>query len=212
MLLKIRNYLLWGLFILLALSIGMYPLNYVFSDMSGELLATKAPELLKNTIWNVGFYAHIFLGGIALLIGWLQFVKRFRNKYINVHRKIGYAYIISVFVSGFTGLFISFYATGAWHTKLGFFLLAVMWLLTTIFALNAIKNKNIASHQNWMRRSYALTFSAVTLRLWIPLFMIGLGWTFIESYKVVAWLAWIPNLLIIEYFIYKNSLGVSRKS
>lgn len=201
---KIKNYLLWSIFILSAIAIGLYPLAYVFADMSGQLLGTKSAELLKNTFWNIGFYTHIFLGGLALLIGWVQFVKRIRTKYLEVHRKIGYVYIVSVMLSGFTGLFISFYATGPWHTKLAFFLLALLWLCTTTFAVRAIKNKNITSHQNWMKRSYALTFAAVTLRIWLPFFMAYLRWPFIDSYRIAAWLAWIPNLLVIEYFIYRS--------
>lgn len=204
MILKLKNFLLWSLFAFSAIAIGLYPLAYVFADMSGQLLGTKNAELLKNTFWNIGFYTHIFLGGLALFIGWLQFIKSFRTKYLGIHRKIGYVYILSVMLSGFSGLFISFYATGPWHTKFAFFLLAAMWLLTTTFAVKAIKNKNITSHQNWMKRSYALAFSAVTLRLWLPFFMAYLRWPFIDSYMMAAWLAWIPNLLVIEYFIYKS--------
>jgi hypothetical protein len=52
-----------------------------------------------------------------------------------------------------------------------------------------------------MIRSYALTFAAVTLRIWLP-FLIGiLGLTFIEAYKIVAWLSWIPNILVAELII-----------
>lgn len=198
---KVKNFLVWPLVVFFALGVGLYPLVYVFTDMSNNLLGTKTAELLQNTFWNVSFYTHIFVGGVALFIGWLQFVKRLREKNIRIHRMIGYVYTVSVLLSGFAGLFISFSATGPWHTKLGFFLLAVMWLLTTFMAIRSIRNKNITSHQYWMMRSYALTLSAVTLRLWLPFFSIVLGWTFLESYKIIAWLAWVPNLFFMELYI-----------
>lgn len=43
--------------------------------------------------------------------------------------------------------------------------------------------------------SYALCFSAVTFRLWLPL-LIWLFSDFTPAYQLVAWLCWIPNLLV----------------
>ena len=56
-----------------------------------------------------------------------------------------------------------------------------------------------------MIRSYALTFAAVTLRLWSPLLEAviqpELG---IEPYTIVAWLAWVPNLIFAQFIITKR--------
>jgi len=51
-----------------------------------------------------------------------------------------------------------------------------------------------------MIRSFALTFSAVTLRLYILLSQM-LGLDFITAYRAIAWLAWIPNALFAEWFL-----------
>ena len=57
-----------------------------------------------------------------------------------------------------------------------------------------------------MIRSFALTFGAVTLRLQLPLAGY-LGATgvipsdFVWSYQYIAWLAWVPNLIVAELFI-----------
>jgi uncharacterized membrane protein len=209
---SLKTYLVWPLILVLALGVGLYPLAYVWGDMSGGLLSSKSASLLQNSFWNLGFYLHIFLGGLALLIGWSQFVKKLRPipsnklgiKYRRIHRTVGYVYAVSVLLSGVAGLYISYYATGPWHTKLGFFLLAVMWLWTTTMAIKAIRNKKITNHQYWMMRSYALTFAGVTLRLWMPFFGAVLGWSFLDGYKVVAWLCWLPNLLLMEWYICKK--------
>ncbi len=51
-------------------------------------------------------------------------------------------------------------------------------------------------------RNYSLTFAAVTLRIWLPLFIVLFGIEQFElSYAVIAWLAWVPNLIIAELFI-----------
>ena len=46
----------------------------------------------------------------------------------------------------------------------------------------------------------ALTFAAVTLRLYLP-FPLMMGFSFVEGYRVIAWLAWVPNLMLAETFL-----------
>jgi len=192
----------WVLFIVLAISIGIYPFIYLIVDMkSNGLLGSKSQELLSTTIYNIGFYTHIILGGVALLIGWSQFSKKWRLKHIKLHRTIGETYIIAVLLSGLAGLYIAFYATGALETKLGFGLLAVLWLITTVLAYTSIKNKDIIAHQKWMIRSYALCFAAVTLRLWMPILPAIFNLKFSESYAIISWLCWVPNLIFAEILI-----------
>ena len=57
------------------------------------------------------------------------------------------------------------------------------------------------AHRAWVLRSYALTLAAVTLRLWLPGLHVGLGLPFAEVYQTVAWLAWVPNLIVIELWL-----------
>lgn len=174
--------------------------------MSSEgLLGGKPPELFQNHLWHLLFYVHIGLGGVALLTGWSQFSPKLRKKRLTLHRNLGKIYVISVLLSGIAGLYIAFYATGGIISILGFASLAILWLFTTFNAYTSIQKKQIILHQQWMIRSYALTFAAVTLRLWIPLFIGGFGLSFINTYLIVAWLSWIPNLLFAEWWIYRNN-------
>lgn len=194
--------LFWTIAIVLAIAIGLYPLTYLIIDMrSNGLLASKSEELLATSIYNYSFYVHIFLGAIALLIGWTQFSVKWRTKYLNLHRSIGKTYIIAVLLSGIAGLYIAFHATGGIVSKLGFSSLALLWLITTTAAYTTIKNKNIIAHQKWMIRSYALTFAAVTLRLWMPTIPIIFNIGFNESYPIISWLCWVPNILFAEILI-----------
>lgn len=193
------------LFILLALSasmIGIYPMLYFTVDMSNQgLLSTKPIEVLQSQIWNIAFYTHIAMGGIALLTGWSQFAEKWRQKRLNWHRNLGKIYVVSVFLSGTSGLYIAFFATGGIITVLGFACLAVLWLISTFKAYTSILKKKIEVHQRWMIRSYALTFAAVSLRLWLPMLTGVLGLSFINAYLTVAWLCWVPNLLLAEWCI-----------
>ena len=190
---------------LLAIAIGLYPLLYFVVDMSNQgLLGGKPPELFQNHLWHVLFYVHIGLGGIALLTGWSQFSSKFRQKWLNWHRNLGKIYVMAVLLSGIAGLYIAYYATGGIIAVLGFASLAILWLFTTFKAYQSIQKKKIILHQQWMIRSYALTFAAVTLRLWMPLLIGGLSLSFIKAYLIIAWLSWIPNLLWAEWWIRKE--------
>lgn len=57
--------------------------------------------------------------------------------------------------------------------KLGFG--SSLWLISAYQALNRVQNKKIQDHRNWMIRNYSLTFGAVTLRIWLPLFIVLFG-------------------------------------
>lgn len=190
---------LWILFATFALLIGFYPTIYFLIDRKFGLLNSKSAELLSNTFWNIGFYTHIILGGVALLIGWTQFSPKMRNSRIALHRKLGKAYVVSVLLSALGGIYIGFFATGGWVSSAGFICLGVVWFYTTLKAYLYIKNAEIVKHQKMMVFSYAACFAAVTLRIWLPILTIMFG-DFFKAYLVVAWLCWIPNL-IVAYLI-----------
>ena len=193
--------ILTPLFIFFAIAIGFYPLAYFLGDMRMGLLASKSAQLLSNQLWYFGFYTHISFGGIALLSGCTQFLPKLRQKRLSLHRTLGKVYIASVLLSGSAGFGIGFAASAGPIAQAGFITLAVAWLFTTIKAYLSIKRKNVTEHREWMTRSYALCFGAVTLRLWLPLFLGGLAMPFDTAYPIIAWLAWVPNLLVAELII-----------
>lgn len=195
---------------ILSTLIGLYPIIYFLFDRRFGLLSSKSVELLNDNLWNIAFYGHITLGGLALLIGWLQFSNKLRIKKAKLHRTIGKIYVISVFISGICGLFIALYATGGIISILGFFSLGLIWLTTTILGFKAIKNGNIELHEKFMIFSYAACFAAVTLRVWLPLLTIAMG-EFNSAYRIVAWLCWVPNI-IVAYLIVSNKRTQSKRS
>lgn len=61
-----------------------------------------------------------------------------------------------------------------------------------------------------MIRNYSLTFAAVTLRLWLPALSVA-GYSFNDSYMAVAWLSWVPNLIVAEIIANKAPSVVRRQ-
>ncbi|WP_347922864.1 DUF2306 domain-containing protein [Pontimicrobium sp. SW4] len=194
--------LIWIIFGSLCVLISLYPIQYLLADKPIALLLSKPTELLRSNVYNIFFYSHITLGGIALLIGWLQFSKKLRSKNIKLHRIIGKVYIASVLISGPAGLYIAFFATGGLLPQLGFSIGVLLWIIITYLGFSKIRKGHIEAHRKFMMYSYAGTFGAVTLRLWLP-FLIFIFGEFIMAYKIVAWLSWIPNMIVV-YFILKR--------
>lgn len=199
--------ILFTLVAVLAVGVGIYPLLYFLVDMSGGLMATKPRNVLESGLWNTAFYQHILFGGVAMLTGWLQFltatavIPRIRARRLQLHRLLGKVYLIACLLSGIAGLYLSGYATGGIIASFGFGGLAVCWLFSSTKAYLSIRKKDIDSHRAWMIRSYALTFAAVTLRIWLPLSQFGLGLEFESAYIVISWLCWVPNLMVAEVLI-----------
>ncbi|WP_373549700.1 DUF2306 domain-containing protein [Haliscomenobacter sp.] len=196
-----KSRVLTPIFLFFTISIGLYPLVYFLFDMSNGLMNSKSAQLLGNRLWQVGFYTHITFGGLALLSGCTQFLSSLRQKHLSLHRSLGKVYVASVMLSGVAGFGIAFAASAGVWAQMGFAALGFLWLYTTAKAFLAIKKRDIAEHQNWMTRSYALCFGAVTLRLWMPLFLGALGMSFSIAYPIIAWLSWVPNLVVAELII-----------
>lgn len=197
---------LWVLFAILAMLIGLYPIIYFLVDRKFGLLNSKSVELLTNTFWNIGFYTHIIFGGIALLTGWTQFSPKMRNRRMALHRKLGKVYVIAVLLSALAGIYIGFFATGGLISSTGFICLGIIWFYTTLKAYLYIKRGEVEKHQKIMVYSYAACFAAVTLRIWLPILTMLYG-NFSKAYLVVAWLSWIPNLLVAYLLTRKKAVN-----
>lgn len=160
------------------------------------------PELLAVVAQRkFVFFLHIGCGIVALALGAWNFVEASRRRFINLHRWIGRIYLICVLVSGIAGLALATTAQGGIAGQIGFGMLAVLWLSTGALAYYRIRNYDILLHRQWMIRNYALTFAAVTLRIWIPLLIGSAGYDFQEAYAAIAWISWVPNLLVAEFLL-----------
>jgi uncharacterized membrane protein len=173
----------------------------IFSARDAGLVSFKLQKPdFHLTPWVYVLYAHIVTAMLALIIGPFQIFLKQSKARVRRHRLLGYVYVISITVSGLVSLYLSLFATGGWIAGLGFFGLDVLWVTTTWVALRKIMVKDIQAHKAWMLRSYALTFAAVTLRIWLGPLALLFG-DFEAGYRVAAWLCWIPNLLVIEAVI-----------
>ena len=145
-------------------------------------------------------YAHGFGGAIAALIGPFQLITRIRKSWPKVHVWMGRTYLSAVLAGGLAGLYFAPVSSAGMVGRAGFAALAVFWLYSGTRAYLAIRRGNVQEHRRWMLRNYALTFAAATLRIELPLLIMG-GLTFHAAYTTVAWISWVPNWLAIEAWL-----------
>lgn len=191
--------ILWLLLAVLSVVVGLYPGLFFIGEKKVGILKIKPDALFLNPFWYLSFYVHIISGGLALLIGWMQFSANIRERKPILHRQVGKLYVMAVLLSSFTGFNIAFYASGGLPVALGFMTLSAVWFYTTLMAYLHIRQGQVAPHRNKMIYSYACCFAAVTLRLWMPL-LVALFGNFKTAYVVVAWWCWLPNVAI-AYFL-----------
>lgn len=204
--LKVNRWL--SLIAFLAIGISVYLMIQYFAigaDGSAFVL-DKLNEMNLRYIWYVMLYTHITTGIIAISTGWMQFIRKLRAKSYRLHKIIGRIYSGCIVFSGISGIYLSLYATGGLISTFGFLLLSLAWLYTLYQAIRAIAvRKDPIAHQKWMTRNFALTFAAVTLRIYLPVSMLLFGTEhFNVYYQAITWLCWVPNLFVAELILKKQ--------
>ena len=160
-------------------------------------------EYIHITAWRIAFFVHVFTSLLALLAGFTQFSKKLLKQKPKLHRALGYTYVINVLmITGPAGLLMSFYANGGISSRIAFVLLSSLWISTTSLALYKAIKKDFRTHRFFMIRSYALTLSAITLRIWKVLLANYTQVPPMDRYRIIAWLGWTLNLLVAELIIF----------
>lgn len=191
---KMRITCIWLLCIAIALASWRFLLLGVEVSMP-----FVAYHLEARPVW---FYAHVGLAPVALVLMPFQFWQGLRQRHPQRHRWIGRAYGVAILLSGTGGLLMAAGSNSGPLAAWGFGLLAVFWLGFTGMGIWSAIQGRIADHRRWMIRSAALTFAAVTLRLYLPVLFATMGEQ--AGYVLVSWICWVPNALTAEWFLLRK--------
>src|SRR5690606_23584482 len=111
-------------------------------------------------------------------------------------------------ISAPSALVMSFYANGGRVAQISFFSLTLCWILCTWIVFQKAKKGDYISYVKCILRSYALTLSAVTLRFYAYLFdVFNVNLPPRETYILISYLSWIPNLLFVQLLIRLKYVG-----
>lgn len=201
-LLKVGNAIWYASLLFFSYLMLLITLQYIPMRNDAAFLLIKE-DVVGMLHYRIAFFAHVYTGMFVLLAGMLQFPAYIRRKHPRIHRWTGrvYAYLI-ILVTGPAGLVMGYYGNGGWISQSAFCILAVLWITFTWKGVSAAINRNFTDHKIWMYRSYALTLSALSLRLWKVILVYLFEPRPMDVYHVISWLGWGGNLLIAELIIY----------
>lgn len=197
------KYSFWLAILYFSYLLLLITLQYIPAKINVAFLNTKT-DVVHFLFYKIAFFTHVYTSLFCILAGFFLFSSFIRNKYMPLHKTVGKIYIITVlFFSGISGFIMSLYANGGWRAQLSFIILSVLWWVFTYKAYHYAKVKKIQLHRAYMIRSYALTLSAISLRLFKYIIVYLWALPPLDTYRIVAWLSWIINIIVAEIIILK---------
>jgi uncharacterized membrane protein len=167
--------------------------------------STVTPDMavVFQTHW-IGISTHIIASALALLLAPIQVSSRVRRRWPAAHRWMGRAYLgLGVAPGGLAGLYMGTLSSRGGVARGGFICLALLWLYTGWNAYRTIRCGDVSGHRRWILRNVSLTGGAILLRVYMGLFGVA-GVSFEISYPIIAWLAWVPNLVLMELWLRRS--------
>lgn len=191
-------YLVLGYFSYLMILITI---QYIPIRFDAAFLAVKQEEI-QLTYYQIAFFTHVYVSIFTLLLGFIQFPKVIRRTYPRLHRTLGKLYIGSILLlAAPSGLIMGIHANGGLLSQISFCILAILWIYFTGMAYVYARSKQWLKHKQFIYRSYALTLSAISLRLFKWIIVAVFELPPMDTYQIVAWLGWVVNLAIAEFII-----------
>jgi uncharacterized membrane protein len=185
--LKLVFFLVFGALTLFVI----YMKNPGFFDPTSPVAQHFAPGL--------GFLlVHGFFGALALALGALQFSNRLRARYLPWHRKLGYVYVVSVFIAAPMAIVFAT-KVGTASLLAASIVQALGWMICTAIALYCVRTGNLVQHRRWMIRSYPFAMVFTVARLIVPIppiLAMGDAGTEIVVWSVIAAAAFLPSIFL----------------
>jgi len=207
---KYSKYFLWIGYIYFSYLLLLITLQYIPYHTDVAFLRIKQEVIVLNH-YKIAFFTHVYTSIFLMIFGALQFSNYIQKTHIKLHRISGRLYVgILLLLSGPSGLVMSYYANGGLLTQVSFLLLSTFWILFTFLSFYFIQKKQVIRHQKFAIRSFALTLSAISLRLFKYLLVFFFEPLPMDAYRIAAWSGWTFNLLIAELIIYYKFSRISK--
>jgi uncharacterized membrane protein len=192
--------IIYGFFSYLLLKIS---LQYIPYNTDVAFLRIKQ-DVINIPFYKIAFFTHVYTAIFVLPAGFTQFSNYIRRNYTLIHKYTGWLYaVVVILLAGPSGFYMGIYANGGLISQISFCLLAMLWIYFTSMAVFKAVQGDYKTHREYLIRSFALTLSAITLRAWKYLLVFLFEPRPMDVYQIVAWLGWIPNLIIAELIIMK---------
>ena len=175
--------------------------------------AAVTPQNARFFASPVPVVIHIVSVTIYSLLGAFQFVPALRGKR-GWHRVAGSVLIPAGLLAALSGLWMSaFYPLPDGDTDVPIRLLfGSAMLVSIVLGVTAIRRRDFVRHSAWMTRGYAIGVAAGTQALVILPWMLLVGTPGELTRALLMGAAWVINLAVAEYVIYRRARPTARTS
>lgn len=201
--------------------LGLFTFSTLLVLLTGEVAAVSLlryftslqtpPEVVTDNAFAHPFLLlHVAAGVTALVLAPLQLVPRVRDRIPALHRASGRIYAVACAIGAPAGFMLALGTTAGPIAGAGFAVSALLWPVFTFIGIKAAIDGRFEDHRAWMIRSFAITSTAITLRLMLPFAGLVLAVPFFPAYRVIAWLSWLTNLAIAELYLRRKQRSPAR--
>jgi uncharacterized membrane protein YozB (DUF420 family) len=147
-------------------------------------------------------YPHILPGVVYLILAPFQISRRFRNRHLGLHRRMGRVLVPVGIVSGLFGvIFGILFSFGGVAEASASVVFGSWFVFALAFAYQHIRAGDTVGHRRWMIRAFAIGLGVGTIRIWVGLFQ-GFGLLDeVTSFGVAFWIAWTMHVIAAEAWL-----------
>ena len=195
----------WGVVIFLIAVVMVFAVIRVTIDSSNLSSGVVPPEGefdRRYALHPALAYAHIIPGVVYLLLAPFQISRRFRNRHLDLHRRIGRFLVPTGVVTGvFAVAFGIFFSFGGFAEASATVVFGVYFVVALVVAFAAIRVGDQVRHRRWMIRAFAIGLGVGSIRLWVGLFQATGLLTFEAAFGVAFWIAFVIHAIAAEIWL-----------
>lgn len=147
-------------------------------------------------------YLHIVPAVVYLVGAPLQLHRRFRQRHLTLHRRIGRGLLgAGVLAGAFAIVFgVRFAFDGPLEASASV-VFGLYFLVALGRGLVAIRRRDVATHRRWMVRAFAIALAVGTIRIWVGLLAAAGVLSFRHSFGPAFWIAFLMHALAGEIYL-----------
>ena len=147
-------------------------------------------------------YAHILPGVVYLVLAPFQISRRFRNRHLGLHRKMGRILIPTGIVAGVFGIIFGIlYSFGGLAEASASVVFGSWFVFCLAYAYQHIRTGDTVGHRRWMIRAFAIGLGVGTIRIWVGLFEATGLLEFNDAFGAAFWIAWTMHVMAAEIWL-----------
>ncbi|HAA11663.1 MAG TPA: hypothetical protein DCE41_08170 [Cytophagales bacterium] len=206
----------WGLVLMgIFISLGKYiiPSSWYTTIMTplygAEYVNDHMPKSADRTLED---FSHRVVGVLYLVIGMLQFSKKFQTRFRKLHKYLGRVWVLVTIVLGLTGISIAIFVPfGGIGELIATVIFAGYMVFAVIMGWRTAIQKKFKLHRDWMFRAVMIGFGFSTIRFaFMAINFLSPSTPDRDILTVCFWIGWGLQAVVAEWWIYYSARNTAK--